>query len=126
MGIVIKQRNTSDRAMKYCVNTRDRLRNFNFDKYGIQGVNALSSLTPVDSGKTADSWSYKIERNHGQVKINFYNSNMNDGVSIALLLQYGHATRNGSWVEGIDYVNPAIASVFNEMANEIWMEAIRV
>lgn len=129
MGIAVKLRNKDDKAMHYCVSARNRLRSINFDKYGIQGVNALQSSTPVDTGKTADSWSYKVNRSKdGTVKIEFYNSNNNpppDGVNIALLLQYGHATRSGSWVEGIDYINPAIASVFNEMAKEIWMEAIR-
>lgn len=125
MGIVVKQRNKEDRAMKACVRMRDRLRRIDFHKYGHRGVNALRSYTPVDTGKTADSWNYKIVTNRDRVTIEFYNSNVNEYVPIALILQYGHATKNGGWVQGIDYINPAIQSVFQDMADEIWTEATR-
>lgn len=92
------------------------------DKYGKMGVDALSANTPVDSGVTAASWSYKIERNNGKVSINFINSNRVNGVNIAIILQYGHGTRNGGWVEGRDYINPAIQPVFDKMADEVWRE----
>lgn len=95
-----------------------------FDKYGKKGVAALVAATPVDSGKTASSWFYKIENQNGRISINFYNSNINNGVLIAIILQYGHTTRNGGWVQGRDYINPAIQPVFDEMVKEAWKEVI--
>lgn len=92
------------------------------DKYGRAGVAALSSATPVDSGETASSWYYEIERQNGRVSINFKNSNINQGVTIAIILQYGHATGTGGWVEGRDYINPAIQPIFDEIANNAWKE----
>lgn len=96
------------------------------NKYGRQGVAALASATPVDTGKTASSWSYKIENNNGSVSISFENSNIQDGVPIAIILQYGHGTRNGGWVEGRDYINPAIQPIFDQIVNEAWKEVIKV
>lgn len=92
------------------------------DKYGRAGVAALSSATPVDSGETASSWYYEIKRQNGRVSIIFKNSNVNQGVSIAIILQYGHATGTGGWVEGRDYINPAIQPIFDEIANNAWKE----
>lgn len=99
----------------------------NLDKYGRQGVEALSSATPKDSGTTATSWSYEIvRRGTKSASIIFHNSNLTpQGTPVAILIQYGHATKNGSWVEGIDYINPALRSVFENMANEIWREVTR-
>lgn len=96
------------------------------DKYGEAGVAALSSATPVDSGVTASSWYYEIERQNGKVAINFCNSNNNDGVPIAIILQLGHATGTGGWVEGRDYINPAIRPVFDEIANNAWKEVTKL
>lgn len=92
------------------------------DKYGREGVAALSSATPVESAKTANSWSYEIERGHGSVALSFHNSNINKGVPIAIILQYGHGTRNGGWVEGRDYINPAIQPIFDRIVKEAWGE----
>ncbi len=93
------------------------------DKYGRAGVEALSSATPIESGKTAESWRYRIERSEDSVAIIFYNDNTTpEGTPIAILLQYGHATRNGGFVEGIDYINPAIVPIFEEIANTAWSE----
>lgn len=96
------------------------------DKYGRAGVAALSSATPLDSGKTASSWYYEIERQNGKVSINFCNSNINKGVPIAIILQYGHGTGTGGWVEGRDYINPAIQPIFDEIANNAWKEVTRL
>ena len=95
------------------------------DKYGKKGVAALSSATPVDTGLTASSWFYKIENKNGISKIEFHNSNVQKGVSIALILQYGHGTRNGGYVVGRDYINPAIQPVFDELAKNAWKEVTR-
>lgn len=96
------------------------------DEYGRRGVEALSSATPLDSGKTANSWSYKIEQGKESVTIAFYNSNENEGVPIAIILQYGHGTGTGGWVEGRDYINPAIQPIFDEIADEAWREVTKL
>lgn len=95
------------------------------DKYGKEGVAALSSATPVDSGLTASLWHYKIEMNKNTCSISFYNDNVENYVPIAIILQYGHATRNGGYVKGRDYINPAIQPIFDKIANEAWREVTR-
>lgn len=95
------------------------------DKYGREGVAALSSATPKDTGLTAESWYYKIVRENGSVSIQFLNSHINKGVPIAIILQYGHGTRNGGWVQGIDYINPTIQPIFNKIANDAWREVTK-
>lgn len=95
----------------------------NLDKFGIRGVRALEDATPRDTGKTATSWSYKIEQDDHSVKIIYENSNVVDEwCNVAVIIQYGHATRNGGWVEGIDYINPALEPVFKGIADEVWEE----
>ena len=96
------------------------------DKYGKEGVTALMSATPVDTGVTASSWYYEIKKDQNSVSIEFHNSNVNNGVPIALVLQYGHATSNGGWVEGRDYINPAIQPIFDRLAKDAWEEVKRV
>jgi len=92
------------------------------NRYGERGVKALSDATPIDSGETARSWSYEVVNKNGRYKIEFDNSNVNDGVSIAIILQYGHGTRNGGYVQGIDYINPALKPVFDDMVAELTKE----
>lgn len=94
------------------------------EKYGKKGVEALMAATPKDSGKTKESWSYEIEEVKGRTSIYWRNSNVQNGVNIAIILQYGHATRNGGYVEGVDYINPAIQPIFEEMAQEAWKEVV--
>jgi hypothetical protein len=89
-----------------------------FERYGAQGVEALRAATPKDSGLTANSWSYTIE-NWG---IGFNNSNIQNGYSVALLIQYGHGTKSGVYVEGIDYINPALRPIFDAIAQDCWKE----
>ena len=96
------------------------------DKYGREGVAALASATPVDTGLTADSWYYKITNDGQSAKVTFYNSNIQNGVPIAIILQYGHGTRNGGWVQGRDYVNPAVQPIFDKLANEAWREVTKL
>lgn len=94
-------------------------------KYGDRGVDALKLATPVDTGETRDSWYYQISEGEGRVRINFCNSHIEKNVSIAIILQYGHGTGTGGWVEGRDYINPAIAPVFDELAESAWKEITR-
>ena len=96
------------------------------NKYGEEGVSALASATPIDTGLTASSWQYKINRQKGSVSISFENTNVNNGECIAILLQYGHGTRNGGYVQGRDYINPAIQPLFDRIAEEAWKEVTRV
>ena len=92
------------------------------EKYGTAGVEALRAATPYDTGKTANSWDYRIEIGQGTSSIVWTNSNVNKGVNIAIILQYGHGTRNGGYVQGRDYINPALAPIFNELASAAWKE----
>lgn len=92
------------------------------NRYGRDGVRALSIATPKDSGKTADSWSYEVKISNSRISLTWKNSNSVDGAPIAILLQYGHATRNGGYVTGQDYINPALRSIFDNLAQEAWKE----
>ena len=96
------------------------------DKYGEEGVTALRSATPKDTGLTADSWEYRVTRGDGSVSIMFNNTNVQNGVPIAIILQLGHGTNHGGWVEGRDYINPALRPVFEKIAEEAWEEVKRV
>lgn len=96
------------------------------DKYGKRGVSALASATPVRTGLTAVSWYYRIERSGDKIKLIFLNSNVNKGVQIAVILQMGHGTGTGGWVEGRDYINPAIQPVFDEIVNAAWKEVTSI
>lgn len=94
-------------------------------KYGSQGVSALSAATPKDTGLTAASWSYEIANDSNGVSVNFINNHVEKGyANIALMLQFGHGTRNGGYVQGRDYINPAIRPIFDKMAKEAWKEVI--
>ena len=94
----------------------------NLEKYARAGVAALASATPVDSGNTANSWDYEIVKEKGHISIYWTNSNINDGVPIAVILQYGHGTNGGGYVEGRDYINPAIQPIFDQIADAAWKE----
>lgn len=126
IGIRVSQKGNFNNTESYL----DKLRNFRIDhilnKYGEEGVNALSAATPVDTGKTANSWSYVIKRQNGKISLEFHNSNFNKGVPIAIILQYGHATINGGWVEGRDYINPAITPILDELSKHIGKEVERI
>ena len=106
----------------------NKMKNFKINnilsKYGKIGVNALSQATPKDSGVTSRSWNYKIEVNNDNASIVWYNTNVVKGVNIAVILQYGHGTRNGGWVEGRDYINPAMKPIFDKIADQVWKEVI--
>lgn len=123
--ISFKQKGDFSKITSYLEKAKGTVKQSILDKYGQEGVKALSAATPVDSGLTASSWHYKIERQSGSVSISFHNSNIQNGVPIAIILQYGHGTRTGGWVEGRDYINPAIRPIFDKIANEAWKEVTK-
>lgn len=93
-------------------------------QYGRRGVEALQLATPRDTGKTAESWGYEVEKNSTGMSLIFTNTNENHGVKIALLIQYGHGTGTGGWVEGRDFINPALQPVFDELAKSLWEKIV--
>lgn len=95
------------------------------NQYGQEGVEALRAATPMDTGTTANSWSYSIHKGTGSITITWSNSNIVDGVPIAVILQYGHGTRNGGYVHGTDYINPAMKPIFDKIAQRAWEEVKR-
>lgn len=124
--IRFRQKGDFRKATRYFERLREIVHLGTLDKYGREGVAALASATPVESGKTASSWYYEITNDGQTAKISFYNSNVNKGVPIAIIIQYGHGTKNGGWVEGRDYINPAIQPIFDRIAEEIWREVTRL
>lgn len=120
--IRITQKGNFIKLDKYFEKVKKTVSINSLEKYGEAGVKALSSSTPVDTGKTAQSWYYEIERHNDKVVLSFFNSNTNKGVPIAIILQYGHGTGTGGWVEGRDYINPAIRPIFDQIANDAWKE----
>ena len=123
--ITFRQKGDFSKLTRYLERVKEAAKIGDLDKYGREGVAALASATPVDTGKTASSWNYKIERKNGSVAITFNNTNINNGVPIAIILQYGHGTRNGGWVEGRDYINPAIQPIFDKITENAWREVTR-
>jgi hypothetical protein len=123
--IRFKSKGDWSKTTKFLQRNRKMGQNWNLDKYGQAGVNALQAATPVDTGLTASSWYYEITNNDGVVRITFNNSNIQNEVPIAIILQYGHATRNGGWVEGRDYINPAIQPIFDKITETAWREVTR-
>lgn len=120
--ITFRQKGDFSKTFRFLGNAKKAIRSVDFDKYGRRGVAALASATPVESGLTANSWYYKIDNSNESITIGFYNSNVQNGVPIAIILQYGHGTRNGGWVEGRDYINPAIQPIFDQITNDAWRE----
>lgn len=124
--IKFRQKGDFSKLTRFLERAKEAVRLGDLDKYGREGVVALASATPVDSGLTANSWYYTIEHKNGSSSINFHNSNIQNGVPIAVILQYGHGTRNGGWVEGRDYINPAIQPIFDRIANDAWREVTKL
>lgn len=123
--ITFRQKGDFSKLTRYLERVKEVVKLGNLDKYGREGVAALASATPIESGKTASSWYYEIENSNGSATISFYNSNVNKGVQIAIILQYGHGTGTGGWVQGRDYINPAIQPVFDRIAEEAWREVTK-
>ena len=123
--ITFRQKGDFSKAARFLERIKETVRLVDLDKFGREGVAALASATPVESGETANSWYYEISHEKGLTSIYFCNSHVNKGVPIAIILQYGHGTRNGGFVQGRDYINPAIQTVFDRMAEEAWKEVTR-
>ncbi len=124
--ISFRQKGDFSKLNRYFEKLKEAAKISILDKYGRAGVEALSSATPTRTGVTAASWSYKINRKNGSVSLDFYNSNINKGVPIAIIIQYGHGTGTGGWVEGIDYINPAIQPLFKKLADDAWKEVTSI
>ena len=124
--ISFRHKGDFSKADRYLEKLRESVKLGVLDKYGRAGVAALSSATPGDTGLTANSWLYEIEHSSGSDKIVFNNSNIQNGVPIAIILQYGHGTGTGGWVQGRDYINPAIQPIFDQMTKEVWKEVTSV
>ena len=123
--ITIRQKGDFSKLTKYLNKVSKAADIRNLDKYGQRGVAALSSATPKDTGLTSSSWSYEIVQNKQSISIEFHNTNIQNGIPIAIILQYGHATKNGGWIEGRDYINPAIQPIFDEIVAEAWKEVTK-
>lgn len=124
--IKFRQKGNFSKLTRFLERAKETVHIGDLDKFGKEGIAALASATPVDSGETANSWYYKITNRKGSVTISFHNSNIQNGVSIAVILQYGHGTRNGGWVQGRDYINPAIQPIFDKIANNAWKEVTKL
>lgn len=124
--IGFRQKGDFSKTTKFLTKLKQNVDISTFEKYGKKGVAALASATPVDSGLTANSWYYKIEKTNDSISLLFCNSNIQNGVPIAVILQYGHGTRNGGWVQGRDYINPAIQPLFDQLANDAWKEVTKL
>ena len=124
--ISFRQKGDFSKLTKYFERVKEAAKIGVLDKYGREGVAALASATPVESGKTASSWYYEIKRQNGSVSLEFNNSNINRGVPIAVILQYGHGTGTGGWVQGRDYINPAIRPIFDKIAEDAWKEVTKI
>lgn len=118
----IKQRGNFNKMETFL----NRAKKFNpislMHRYGQEGVNSLASATPKSSGETATSWDYRVVKDGSTYRLEWFNTHAPNGVRVALLLQYGHATRNGTWIEGKDYINPAIKPILDKISNDIWRE----
>lgn len=124
--IRFRQKGDFSKLTRFLERAKEAVRIGDLDKYGREGVAALASATPVDSGQTANLWHYEIINKQGSATITFHNSNIQNGVPIAIVLQYGHGTRNGGWVQGRDYINPAIQPIFDKIVNEAWREVTKL
>ena len=122
--ISVKSKGDFRNTEKFMKNARTKKLMSILKQYGEEGVAALMVATPLDTGRTASSWRYEIKVENNCVRLEFHNDNIQNGVPIAIILQYGHGTGTGGWVEGRDYINPAIQPVFDKIAKSAWKEAI--
>lgn len=126
MNITFRQKGDFSKLDRYFEKVKEAARVGILDKYGKKGVAALASATPVESGLAASSWYYTVERGANSARIIFANSDIENGFPVAIMLQYGHGTGTGGWVQGRDYINPAIQPIFDEIANAAWREVTKL
>ena len=124
--ITFRHKGDFSKTTLFLEKAKNAVRLGDLDKYGREGVAALASATPVDTGRTASSWYYEITRTKDSISISFKNSNIQNGVPIAIILQYGHGTGTGGWVEGRDYINPVIQPIFDKIADSAWREVAKL
>ena len=124
--ISFRQKGDFSKTFRYLGKAKNNSRRVDLERYAREGVSALASATPVETGKTASSWFYEIEYKKDLTTISFHNSNIQNGVPIAILLQYGHGTGGGGWVQGRDYINPAIQPIFDRIAKDAWEEVTKL
>lgn len=120
--IVFRQKGSWTKTRRFLKHCRDADLDSILDRYGQEGVEALARATPKATGKTAASWGYRVTKDENRITISWTNTNIVDGVPIAVILQYGHGTRNGGYVEGTDYINPAMRPIFERIAARAWGE----
>lgn len=124
--ITFRSKGDFSKATRYFERVKEAAKVGILDKYGRAGVAALSSATPIESGLAAGSWGYEVEHGRHSARIIFTNSDIENGFPVAIMLQYGHGTGTGGWVEGRDYINPAIQPIFDQIANEAWREVTKL
>ena len=121
-AITFHQRGNFTKTWRFLERCKETVKRGILDKYGRAGVQALREATPKDTGLTATSWDYRIVHGKDYVSLEWTNTNIVDGIPVAVLLQYGHGTANGSYVQGIDYINPALKPIFDAIARDVWKE----
>lgn len=126
MSVKIKMEGDFDKTKKWLNTLKNNKMESILKKYGEEGVQALKSATPIDSGETANSWGFKVKTTSNSVSIEWFNTNTQNGVNIAILLQYGHGTGTGGYVQGVDYINPAMKPVFESITDKVWKEVINI
>lgn len=111
-----------DNTMKFLNRMKSEKMFDNLDRFGRQGVDALRSATPIETGLAGKSWGYQIGHTNGQVSISWFNTDVEGGVNIAVILQYGHGTGTGGWVQGRDYINPSMRPIFDKILDDVWKQ----
>lgn len=124
--ISFRHKGDFSKLTRYLERVKEAARIGILDKYGREGVAALASATPVDSGLASNSWDYEIERIPEGIRLVFFNTDIENGFPVAIMLQYGHGTGTGGWVEGRDYINPAIQPIFDRIVEEAWREVTKL
>lgn len=125
MSIKFEMKGDFDKTKKWLNTLKNNKMESILKKYGEEGVQALKSATPIDSGETANSWGFKVKTTSNSASIEWFNTNTQNGVNIAILLQYGHGTGTGGYVQGVDYINPAMAPIFKSISDKVWKEVIK-
>ena len=122
MKISFSHRGSFSKTEKFLSRSSRKDYRYILERYGARGVIALENATPVDTSLTKNSWSYKITKERYGYSLSWHNTNMAGGIPVVILIQYGHGTRGGTYVQGIDFINPAIKPILDGIANDIWKE----